>query len=233
MSSYSSSWMASLFNPSFFSHYTYYSSLLSSTARARSTYLSYFLVTNVGYAIGLIFTAWMSRIYQTPQPALLYLVPGVLIPLCLLAFSRHQFKQIWLNVEDTEEIVPESVMVADLEQGFVPDADDDEHGFSRPRRYSFSQSQSEAEFTNSDLELEPKTSYYPSSSASALASSASPAFPSKTLSIPVELEGEENGKDKRSKNLGQNFGTFTGKSGSGRMVQISDNQAPAYEDLVE
>jgi len=131
-------------------------------------------------------------------------------------------------VEEVEEIIPEAVMVADLEKGFAPDADDDEHGFSRPRKYSFSQSQSEPEFTPSDLELE-QTTYYPSSSASALASSSASSQPALS----------DYGKDRKPLHFhtispaSTSFGTFGAKKGVGHheRLEVVDTQAPAYEDV--
>lgn len=45
--------------------------------------------------LGLIVTFAISVIFQHGQPALLYLVPGTLVPLIVLAVKRGEFQLLW------------------------------------------------------------------------------------------------------------------------------------------
>ena len=49
---------------------------------------SYFAVALVGYGCGLMVASFVADWYRVAQPALLYLVPGVLIPLIVKAFLQ-------------------------------------------------------------------------------------------------------------------------------------------------
>lgn len=60
----------------------------------------YFTATVVGYGLGMLVTLSMLLIFKRGQPALLYLVPGVLGSLYLTALARGEFKDIWSYTED-------------------------------------------------------------------------------------------------------------------------------------
>ena len=60
-----------------------------------SRHLKYFLVTFLGYIIGIISTLIVMYVFNHAQPALLYLVPGTLIPSTLTAVFSGEFKQLW------------------------------------------------------------------------------------------------------------------------------------------
>lgn len=49
---------------------------------------SYFAVALIGYAGGLLVASFVADWYGMAQPALLYLVPGVLIPMVIKAFLQ-------------------------------------------------------------------------------------------------------------------------------------------------
>lgn len=49
---------------------------------------SYFTVALLGYAGGLLMASFVADWYGMAQPALLYLVPGVLIPMVIKAFLQ-------------------------------------------------------------------------------------------------------------------------------------------------
>jgi minor histocompatibility antigen H13 len=59
----------------------------------------YFVASLVGYVIGMIATLLVMSIWQHAQPALLYLVPGVLISIWSTALVRGEAKQMW-NYEE-------------------------------------------------------------------------------------------------------------------------------------
>lgn len=60
----------------------------------------YFWASVVGYLTGMITTLAVLKIYNHAQPALLYLVPGVLIALWGTALVRREFALMWGYTED-------------------------------------------------------------------------------------------------------------------------------------
>lgn len=61
---------------------------------------TYFCASMVGYALGMGVTLAMLLVFKRGQPALLYLVPGVLGALVLTALARGEFKDMWKYTED-------------------------------------------------------------------------------------------------------------------------------------
>jgi minor histocompatibility antigen H13 len=61
---------------------------------------TYFHATVVGYSLGMAATLAMLLVFKRGQPALLYLVPGVLGSLYLTALARGELKLIWGYTED-------------------------------------------------------------------------------------------------------------------------------------
>ena len=49
----------------------------------------------VGYAIGLLATFVSLYLMQHGQPALLFLVPGTLVPTCIIALRKKEFGELW------------------------------------------------------------------------------------------------------------------------------------------
>lgn len=60
----------------------------------------YFHATLIGYSLGMAVTLAMLLVFKQGQPALLYLVPGVLGSLYLTAFMRGEMKLVWAYTED-------------------------------------------------------------------------------------------------------------------------------------
>ncbi|SPO03757.1 related to Minor histocompatibility antigen H13 [Cephalotrichum gorgonifer] len=60
----------------------------------------YFYAAMTGYALGMVVTLAMVLIFRHGQPALLYLVPGVVGALCLTAVARGEFRVMMLYNED-------------------------------------------------------------------------------------------------------------------------------------
>jgi minor histocompatibility antigen H13 len=60
----------------------------------------YFIVSIVGYVIGMIATLLVMSIWQHAQPALLYLVPGVLLSIWSTALVRGEVKEMWNYTEE-------------------------------------------------------------------------------------------------------------------------------------
>ena len=65
----------------------------------------YFHASIIGYTIGMLCTLGVMHIYRHGQPALLYLVPGVLLSLWGTAFAKGDTKTMWeyTEAEETEE----------------------------------------------------------------------------------------------------------------------------------
>ncbi|CAJ1345416.1 unnamed protein product [Effrenium voratum] len=55
----------------------------------------YFLAGVIGYGIGLLATFASLYLMQSGQPALLFLVPGTLVPTCLIALRKGEFRELW------------------------------------------------------------------------------------------------------------------------------------------
>ena len=64
---------------------------------------TYFYATITGYVIGLLFTLGVMQVFRHAQPALLYLVPGVLIALWGAALFKGEVKTLWNFNEDEDE----------------------------------------------------------------------------------------------------------------------------------
>lgn len=60
----------------------------------------YFHASMIGYFLGMLATLAMLLVFKRGQPALLYLVPGVLSSLFITGVARGEFKKIWNYTED-------------------------------------------------------------------------------------------------------------------------------------
>ncbi|RKF60669.1 putative intramembrane protease [Erysiphe neolycopersici] len=63
----------------------------------------YFWASMTGYVVGLVVTLFVLKIFNHAQPALLYLVPGVLLPLWGTAWARGEIKTMYDYTEDGEK----------------------------------------------------------------------------------------------------------------------------------
>jgi minor histocompatibility antigen H13 len=63
----------------------------------------YFRASLVGYVLGLLATVGVMMVWNHAQPALLYLVPGVLGSLWLTALARGELSLMWNYTEEIEE----------------------------------------------------------------------------------------------------------------------------------
>ena len=70
---------------------------------ARSFPKTYFYSSLIGYAIGMIATLLVMQYSKHAQPALLYLVPGVLISLWGAAFARGELSSMWSFCDSVED----------------------------------------------------------------------------------------------------------------------------------
>lgn len=84
----------------------------------------YFTASLVGYILGLLATLGVMMVWNHAQPALLYLVPGVLCSLWLTALIRGELDLMWNYTEDIgDEEKPKEKSKEDAE---VNSTDDDE-----------------------------------------------------------------------------------------------------------
>lgn len=70
------------------------------SVRASSFKKTYFYASFGGYLLGMLVTLAMLLMFKRGQPALLYLVPGVLGATYLTAIVRGEFKSLWKYTED-------------------------------------------------------------------------------------------------------------------------------------
>jgi len=63
----------------------------------------YFLAGVIGYALGLLATFVSLYLMQHGQPALLFLVPGTLIPTCFIALRKGELGELWSASYGPEE----------------------------------------------------------------------------------------------------------------------------------
>ncbi|KAK1991235.1 signal peptide peptidase [Colletotrichum falcatum] len=81
------------------------------TVRGSTFPKTYFNASLIGYTLGMLVTLSMLTIFKHGQPALLYLVPGVLGSLWLTGLVRGELKEMWMYTEDgtldTRDVVVE------------------------------------------------------------------------------------------------------------------------------
>lgn len=71
---------------------------------------TYFTTSLIGYVIGMLTTLGVMSIFQHAQPALLYLVPGVLVSIWGTALVRGELKDMWnfSEAENPDEVKTET-----------------------------------------------------------------------------------------------------------------------------
>ncbi|VDO10299.1 unnamed protein product [Haemonchus placei] len=77
--------------------------------------ISYGILCSIGYGLGLIMTFCALAIMNMAQPALIYLVPCTLFPICIMAWMKGQFRLLWHGAED----------LTDSTASLKPNTDDD------------------------------------------------------------------------------------------------------------
>mmetsp|Transcript_48603 Transcript_48603/g.43585 ORF Transcript_48603/g.43585 Transcript_48603/m.43585 type:complete len:214 (-) Transcript_48603:26-667(-) len=63
-----------------------------------------FYVSLITYFLSLASCLIFMWVYESPQPALLYIVPGIIIPIILFTFVRGDFNQLWAYDEEPEKV---------------------------------------------------------------------------------------------------------------------------------
>ncbi|KJH53229.1 signal peptide peptidase [Dictyocaulus viviparus] len=62
--------------------------------------IAYGLLCSIGYGVGLIVTFLSLILMDTAQPALIYLVPCTLVPICIMAYIKGQLRLMWYGIDD-------------------------------------------------------------------------------------------------------------------------------------
>lgn len=91
---------------------------------------TYFKASVVGYLAGMIATLVVMQCFNHPQPALLYLVPGVLISLWGTAFVKGDIHHMW-NFSDSEEDEEDAEAESDDKEKEKEEEEDKNAGFFR------------------------------------------------------------------------------------------------------
>lgn len=61
----------------------------------KSAHKTYFIGALIGYMVAIVATVIVMIVFEHGQPALLYLVPGVLTSVLVNAVRQGEFKQLW------------------------------------------------------------------------------------------------------------------------------------------
>ncbi|TEA17600.1 Intramembrane protease 2 [Colletotrichum sidae] len=93
--------------------------------RGSSFRKTYFTASLIGYTLGMIVTLAMLVIFKHGQPALLYLVPGVLGSLWLTALLRGEVSELWMYTEDGSLDTRDVVVELDAEGNVVKEVKKD------------------------------------------------------------------------------------------------------------
>ncbi|CAJ0948584.1 unnamed protein product, partial [Mesorhabditis belari] len=70
------------------------------------TRLIYGIICSIGYGVGLVITFVALTLMGIAQPALIYLVPATLIPVCITALIRKEWGRLWHGAQDKSDITP-------------------------------------------------------------------------------------------------------------------------------
>lgn len=84
--------------------------------------IAYGILCSIGYGVGLIMTFFALEIMNTAQPALIYLVPCTLTPICIMACIKGQLLLIWHGSKD----------LTDSLSALKPNAEEETRHTSRP-----------------------------------------------------------------------------------------------------
>jgi len=71
---------------------------------AKNSSKHYFIAVLIGYLLAIVSTVVIMIVFQTGQPALLYLVPGCLVSVGVLSLIKGEFSTVW-NFDESEYIL--------------------------------------------------------------------------------------------------------------------------------
>ena len=124
---------------------------------------TYFYATIVGYTTGMLTTLSVMHIYHHGQPALLYLVPGVLGSLWMTAFAKGDLKLLWEYTEADDEAVSKGQENSLPKNEVEPNGNAEDGGSGKDSEEDInSQQKSELQHSLSDIEGESRIKKYES-----------------------------------------------------------------------
>mmetsp|Transcript_7692 Transcript_7692/g.18124 ORF Transcript_7692/g.18124 Transcript_7692/m.18124 type:complete len:391 (-) Transcript_7692:220-1392(-) len=78
-------------------------------AKGADVFRNYFACTMAGYCVGLTICEIVVGSFHLAQPAMIYLVPGTLIPFFALAYCRGELQEAWDGLKsDTHTAIPDA-----------------------------------------------------------------------------------------------------------------------------
>lgn len=92
----------------------------------------YFYVSIICYIIGLLVTLLMLNIYKTGQPALLYIVPSLLLGVISTSFFTGSWKDLWSYEENVDEFDINKVSETETAKEIDTDDDDEDYNYQEP-----------------------------------------------------------------------------------------------------
>jgi minor histocompatibility antigen H13 len=140
------------------------SKLRGEDLQAKTFPKSYFHAGVFGYVVGMIVTMIVMQVAQHAQPALLYLVPGVLISLWGTALFKGDLKLFWAYTEEEEE--EKSEKTAKTGKKDEKEKDGKDSGISTTQEDAASDSEATNLKQPSDSEAPSKSNPLPAQSAS-------------------------------------------------------------------
>ncbi|KAH7009299.1 signal peptide peptidase-domain-containing protein [Microdochium trichocladiopsis] len=88
---------------------------------------TYFYAAVVGYLLAMVFTLAMLLIFNHAQPALLYLVPGVVFSVWLTGLVRGEVHEMWVYTEDGSLDGSDMIVEVDEDGNVTEEIKKDEH----------------------------------------------------------------------------------------------------------
>ncbi|KAK8061392.1 hypothetical protein PG994_007758 [Apiospora phragmitis] len=85
---------------------------------------TYFHAAMTGYLLGMMATLMMLFVFKCAQPALLYLVPGVVFAVWIIGLLRGELHEIWIYTEDGSLDKEDVVVEVDGDGNVIKKADD-------------------------------------------------------------------------------------------------------------
>jgi minor histocompatibility antigen H13 len=87
----------------------------------------YFYASLIGYTLGMLATVFFLLFFKHGQPALLYLVPGVLGSLLVTGWARGELKEMWNYTEDGSLDTEDTIVQLDAEGRVIPEPPKEEN----------------------------------------------------------------------------------------------------------
>ncbi|KAI5965384.1 uncharacterized protein KGF55_001605 [Candida pseudojiufengensis] len=86
----------------------------------------YFITSLISYSVGIILTLLALYTFKVGQPALLYIVPSLLIGSNLVAWYRGEFSHFWSFSDGLKPFDKNNINLEDYDEEYIPEEIDDE-----------------------------------------------------------------------------------------------------------